>query len=329
MRIAYYEHTGPAGKVLKLGSTEKPVPQSHEVLVRVHASAVNPSDVKARAGARAGPLAWPRIIPHSDGAGVIEAVGEDVPKARIGQRVWLWNGQWQRPHGTAAEYISLPAGQAAPLPDKVDFATGACLGIPASTAWHCVHAAGPVKGRTVLVTGGTGAVGHYAVQMAKLAGAVVIATVGSNEKIDRAHEAGADHVFNYTSPTLGDDILRCTCGDGVDHIIDSEFGANINEHARIIRANGVIFAYGSARIKEPVLPFYPLLFKSISLHLPLIYLLPSFQRQNIVDGLTGLLEDHALQHAIDTIYPLDEIVRAHEHVESGSKSGSVIVAPDQ
>ncbi|MCA1779864.1 MAG: NADPH:quinone reductase [Xanthomonadaceae bacterium] len=329
MRIAYYEQTGAAGEVLKLGSTEKPTPQPHEVVVRVHASAVNPSDVKARAGARGGPLAWPRIIPHSDGAGVIEAVGERVPDSRIGQRVWLWNAQWERANGTAAEYIALPAEQAVPLPSHVDFATGACLGIPASTAWHCVHAAGPVKDRIVLVTGGTGTVGHYAVQMAKLAGAVVIATVGSNEKIERAHEAGADHVFNYTSPTLGDDILRCTSSDGVDHIIDSEFGSNIDEHARIIRPNGVIFAYGSARIKQPVLPFYPLLFKSIGLYLPLIYLLPSSQRQQLITGITRLLEQNALRHAIDTQYPLDEIVRAHEHVESGGKSGAVIVAPDQ
>jgi NADPH:quinone reductase len=173
MKAAWYEKNGEARDVLVVGDMETPKPAAGEVLVRLHTSGVNPSDVKSRKGR---PLIAPRIVPHSDGAGTIDAVGDGVDEARIGERVWVWNGQWKRPSGTAAEYIALPQDQAVRLPAGIDFATGACLGIPALTALHAVSLHGDIAGKTLLVTGAAAAVGHYATQMAKLRGARVIGT---------------------------------------------------------------------------------------------------------------------------------------------------------
>jgi len=196
MQAAWYEQTGPASEVLIVGEKADPVPQAGEVVVRVHASGVNPSDVKARAGAR-GPIPFPYVIPHSDGAGTITAVGEGVDLSRIGERVWTWNAAWQRADGTCAEYVALPARQAVPLPEATSFAAGACLGIPALTAAYGVFADGEVTGKTVLVTGGAGAVGQYAIQLAKWGGARVLTTVSSPAKTGVADLAGADLVINY------------------------------------------------------------------------------------------------------------------------------------
>jgi NADPH2:quinone reductase len=197
MRAAYYQKLGPARDVLEVGEMPDPVPGPGEVRVRLRASGVNPSDVKTRGGniARAGMP--PLVIPHSDGAGVIDAVGEGVPASRIGERVWVFNGQWKRAHGTAAQFIALPAHTAVKLPDNVDFAAGACLGIPAMTAHRAVKIGPPVAGQTVLISGGAGSVGAYAVQLAKLAGATVITTVSSPAKDKFVRGIGADHVINY------------------------------------------------------------------------------------------------------------------------------------
>ena len=170
MRAAYYERVGPAREVLTVGELPTPVPGPGEVRVRVHFSGVNPSDVKTRNGMRGGALPFPRIVPHSDGAGFIDAVGMGVDEARIGERVWLWNAGWKRANGTAAEYVTLPQEQAVELPAHIDLAAGACLGIPALTAYHAVACGGGVTDKTVLVAGGAGAVGHYAVQLAKSRG---------------------------------------------------------------------------------------------------------------------------------------------------------------
>nr|MCU0946075.1 NADPH:quinone reductase [Rubritepida sp.] len=188
MKAVWYERTGPAREVLVYGEMPTPNPRPGEVLVRLAASGVNPSDWKARGGSR--PMIAPRVIPHSDGAGVIEAAGPGVDPARIGQRVWIWNGQWKRPFGTAAQYIALPATQAVPLPAGTSFEAGACLGIPALTALHAVRTDGGVAGQSVLVAGGAGAVGHYAIQFARLLGArQVIATVSSPQKAQHAMAA--------------------------------------------------------------------------------------------------------------------------------------------
>ena len=149
MKAVWQTEYGAARDVLNYGDIETPEAGPGDVLVRVHASGINPLDVKKRAGLR-GPMDGPVVVPHFDGAGIIEAVGEGVDAARIGERVWLFEGHLRRPLGTAAEYIVLPASRANPLGDTASFAEGACLGIPALTAHRAVFADGPVAGRTVL-----------------------------------------------------------------------------------------------------------------------------------------------------------------------------------
>ena len=209
MRAAYYEKNGPARDVLKVGEVETPRAGPGEVRVRLATSGVNPSDVKSRAGLTR-KIAFSRVIPHSDGAGTIDQVGDGVPAARVGERVWTWNAQWRRPFGTCAEYVVLPAALAVPLPDQIDFAAGACLGIPAMTAHHAVAVADAWAGSTLLIAGGAGAVGNYAIQFAKERGAVVITTVSSDAKAEVALKAGADHVINYRSEPVGERVMELT-----------------------------------------------------------------------------------------------------------------------
>src|SRR5262245_29190060 len=225
MRAAYYETNGRARDVLRVEEVETPKPGRGEVRVRLAASGVNPSDVKSRAGVTR-KIAFPRVIPHSDGAGEIETVGEGVPARRIGERVWTWNAQWKRPFGTCAEYVVLPAAMAVPLPAHIGFDAGACLGIPAMTAYHAVAVAGAAKGSTVLVTGGAGGVGHYAIQFAKALGAVVLTTVSSEAKARLARAAGADQVIDYRRENVGERVMALTGKAGVDAVVEMDLAAN-------------------------------------------------------------------------------------------------------
>jgi NADPH2:quinone reductase len=325
MKAAYYDRNGPADEVLQVAELPMPAPGPGEVLVRLKASGVNPSDVKSRAGLRA-KMAYPRVVPHSDGAGVIEAVGAGIDPARVGERVWLWNGQWQRPFGTAAEYIALPSFQAPHLPDGVPYEAGACLGIPAMTAHRCVFADGPVAGQTILVTGGAGAVGHYAVQLARWGGATVIATVSGADKAAHAREAGADHVVNYKTDDVAQRVKEITKGQGVDRVIEVEFGGNLQTTLACLKANGVIAAYASSAVMEPKLPFYPMMFQGITLRTVLVYILPEAARRQSIQDINQALVQGALVHAIAETYPLDRIVAAHEVVESGLGIGNVVVS---
>jgi NADPH2:quinone reductase len=325
MKAAFYERNGPADEVLRVGDLPIPAPGPGEVLVRVKASGVNPSDVKSRAGLRA-KMAYPRVVPHSDGAGVIEAIGTGVDPARVGERVWLWNGQWQRPFGTAAEYIALPGAQAPHLPDGVPYEAGACLGIPAMTAHRCVFADGPVAGQTVLVTGGAGAVGHYAIQLARWGGAKVITTVSGPDKAAHARAAGADRIVNYRNENVVDAVKDFTHGQGADRAIEVEFGGNLETTLACLKTNGVIAAYASSAAMEPKLPFYPMMFQGITLRLVLVYVLPEAARRQSIQDINRALVQGALVHGIAETYPLDRIAAAHQKVESGAAIGNVVVA---
>ena len=227
MKAAFYEQTGPAEQVLVVGDLPDPQPATGEVRVRLQWSGLNPSDVKARSGARGPAMPFPRVIPHSDGMGIIDAVGAGVDPARNGERVWLWNAAWARPFGTAAEWVCLPEQQAVPLPDNVPGEVGACLGIPALTALHAVLTDGGVEGQRVLVAGGAGAVGHYAVQFARLLGArQILTTVSSTEKAALALAAGADVAINYRTENVVDRVLEETQDEGVDRVIEMDIAAN-------------------------------------------------------------------------------------------------------
>jgi NADPH2:quinone reductase len=315
MRAAWYERNGPAGEVLVVGEMATPQPQAGEVRVRLSTSGVNPSDVKSRRGR---PLPFPRIVPHSDGAGIIDAVGPGVPSSRIGERVWIWNGQWQRPFGTAAEFIALPSAQTVRLPDQVDFAAGACMGIPGLTALQAVRLLGPVEERTVLVIGASSAVGHYVTQMAVQAGARVIATVGSEEKARHARRAGAAETILYKAEDVLARLKALTDGRGADAVVDMDFSTTAPMLADgLLRPHGTMAIYGSNDMGDVPVPFMALLRQSLSLKFFLVYDLAPPDRRLALEGITALLSAGALEHTIGARFPLEGIAEAHEAVEGG------------
>ena len=324
MKAVWYTKTGKAADVLKVGELDDPVLVAGEVLVKIKASGINPSDVKTRAGAR-GDLQFPRVIPHSDGSGEIIGVGEGVDKNRIGEKVWIWNGAFGRANGTCAELISLPEFQAVKINNDVSYGSAACMGIPASTAYYGVLANGSVKGKTVLISGGAGAVGFYGIQIAKLSGANVIATISSDEKAEIANNAGADKVINYKNENILEEIMEYTENDGVDRIFEVEFGGNLPINEKIIKPNGVIAAYGSMAEMEPKLPFYNLMFKGVKIDTFLIYSIEKKFREEILNGLSELLNQNSLKHMISKTYSIDDIVNAHVAMESGSVIGNIII----
>ena len=324
MKAAWYEKTGDAADVLKVGELPDPSPGSNEVLISVKTSGVNPSDVKTRAGAR-GDLQFSRIVPHSDGAGIIVDVGKNVDSNRIGERVWIWNAAYGRPNGTCAELISLPENQAVAMSDHVSFEAAACLGIPASTAYYGIFAEGSVQNKTLMITGGAGAVGFYGIQLAKWAGAKVISTVSSKEKFKIAEDAGADLILNYKKDNVVDSVLEFTKGNGVDRVLEVEFGGNIQINPKIINTNGTIAAYASMGNIEPTLPFYDFMFKGIKINTFLIYSICQKDRKILIEGMTKALNENDLKHLIGSSFSLDDIVGAHEEVESNKNVGNVIV----
>ena len=314
MRAVWYEATGAADDVLQCGDMATPEPGPGEVRVRLATSGVNPVDTKRRLGGR-GPMDAPRVVPHFDGAGILDAVGDGVDGGRVGQRVWVYDAQWQRPSGTAAEFTTVPAVCAVPLPDGTSFAGGACLGIPALTAHGCLFGDGSVAGKTVLVTGAAGAVGRYAVQFAKLDGALVIATVSGDEKAILAKAAGADHVINYKTEDVAERI-RTSTGGGVDRIVEVEFGGNLPASLKALKVGGTIAAYASDAVKEPVVPFYPLAYKQISLRQVLVFLLSGAAKAQAVDDITRWMAAGQLSHHIGPRFALEDAAAAHQAVES-------------
>lgn len=326
MRAVWYERTGPAARVLELGRLPVPEPGAGEVLVRVRASGVNPSDTKRRAGWSGLEMRHPRIVPHSDGAGVIERVGEGVAADRVGARVWLWNAQGgDRAFGTAAELVAVPDEQAVALPADVPFETGAGLGVPGSTAHYALLGDGPIGGQTVLVQGGAGAVGHLAVQLATLAGATVIATVSGPAKADAARAAGAAHTIDYRREDVVERILSLTAGEGVDRVVEVDLAANLSTDIAVLATGGVIASYSSTSDPTPELPYYPLAFRDLRIHFVQGFLLPPPARRAAIRDLTTWLAAGQLEVRIDSTFPLERIAAAHERLESGEADGKVIV----
>jgi NADPH2:quinone reductase len=322
MRAAWYERNGPARDVLVVGELPEPKIGAGEVLVKLHVSGVNPSDVKSRAGR---PLTGAKVVPHSDGAGVILNVGGNVPPSRIGERVWLWNGQWKRAFGTAAEFIAVPEVQAVALPETVDFAAGACLGIPGLTAMHAVNLHGDVAGKTLLVTGGASAVGHYITQIATRRGAHVIATA-SAARADHALSAGATAVIDYKGENVARRVLDLTAGKGADGVIDMDFSTTGPWlPGGILAPHGKLVGYGSNVRGDNIVPFADVLFKSLTLQFFLVYELTPEERAKALDDLKSMLERSLLTHTIGARFPLADIAAAHEAVEQGRVQGNVVL----
>lgn len=327
MRATWYAEFGAANDIFQIGEQDAPTAGDGEVLVRVHASGINPLDVKRRAGER-GPMIGDQMIPHFDGAGIIEAVGAGVDPARIGERVWLYEGHWKRGDGTAAEYINLPASRANILPEGQSFAEGACLGIPAMTAHPLVYTDGPVDGQTIVVTGAAGAVGNYAVQMARNGGATVIGTVSSDEKAARAQEDGATHTINYKTEDVAERVMELTDGKGVDRVVEVELGGNIETTMKIIKTGGTIAAYAS--MAQPVVPFsfYGFLMKSPTIRIVGCFTMPEdFKAQSVAD-ISRWMAEGKLTSRVASEFPLTEIAAAHEMVEAGRQVGGVVVTID-
>ena len=326
MKAVWYESTGPAREVLRYGDVEAPRPGRGEVRVRIAASGVNPSDTKRRGGWLGMEMGHARVIPHSDGAGTVDAVGDGVDPARIGERVWVWNAQGgSRPFGTAAEFVTVPAGQAVRLPDGVPWSIGAGLGVPGCTAHYAVLGDGPVRGKRLLVQGGAGAVGHMAVQIAALSGAEVTATVSGRAKGEVAVWGGARHVVNYRREDVAARVRDLTGGEGVDRVIEVDLAANLETDVAVLRPHGVIASYSSTSEPEPPLAYYPLAFKDLRIHFVQGYLLPPATRKAAIRDLTAWLSAGELDVRIAEVFPLRRTVAAHELLESGSADGKVVV----
>ncbi len=324
MQAAFYGRQGPAEEVFTVGERPTPQPGPGEVRVRLRTSGVNPSDWKVRKGGFNRPLMAPLIIPHSDGAGDIDAVGDGVPPSRIGQRVWVWNGQWKRALGTAAQYIALPAQQAVPMPDSLEYAEGACLGIPAFTAMQAVRLCQLEPGMKVLIAAGAGSVGHYAIQIAKARGATVLTTVSNNAKATQARSAGADHVINYRSEDVGARVKAATEGLGVDAVIEMDLTGNAALYPHILRPRATIVVYGMSK-NEATLPSLWLMQNTITLKFFLIYEISDEDRRAALAELEALLQTGQLMHTIARRLPLEQVALAHDLVEQSSVIGKVVL----
>ena len=326
MKAVWYDRTGPAREVLVYGDIETPQAKAGEVRIRLEAAGVNPSDTYRRAGTSYRPMEYPRIITCSDGAGMIDQIGDGVTRFSIGQRVWLYNGQRDgRAFGTAAQYIALNETLVSPLPDNASFAEGATLGIPGLTAWYSLFCDGPIKGQTVLVTGGAGAVGHYAVQLAKWGGAKVIATVSSESKSKVAKEAGADLVINYKIEDVAKRVIDYTGGHGVDRISEVDFGGNLEVSMKICAMNATISTYATRSNPKPAVNVRDLMTRDISLRPFTLPNTPERLRLKGQEQLTLFLVGGRRIHNVSATFPLARTAQAHEAVEAGAKLGTVVV----
>ncbi len=328
MRAAWFDSFGSAKDVLQVGEQQTPVAGVGEVLVRLATSGVNPSDVKKRAGSFPNLLDDGFVIPNSDGAGIIEAVGDDVDAGRVGERVWIYQAQYGRRFGTAAEYVAIDARRAPKLPDAASFEIGACLGIPVMTAHRCVFADGDVAGQTILVTGGAGRVGHYAVQWASRAGATVVATASNDEDRESCLSAGAHHVVNHRSDNVAAEIMAVTHGALIDRIVDVEFGGNLPTSVEVLRIGGTIATYASTHVPEPTLPFFQMMYKDITIRCVIVYAMPEAAKDHAIADIDTALSASALQHRIAHTLPLDQIVESNELIEQGSIRGAVVLSID-
>jgi len=324
MRAGWYEKCGPAREVIEIGEVETPRPGPGEVLVRLHASGINPSDYKRRANLRAG-MEFPRIIPHSDGAGVVAELGAGVAGFHEGDRVWVFNGQWTRPFGTAAEYIALPAFQVRPLPDGLTFADGACLGIPAMTAHRAVFMDGPVADKTIYVPGGAGRVGAYAVQFARWAGARVFSDASSAAKAEAVRALGAERVVLRGKEDAAEVLRAETGGKGVDRIVEVDLPGNIGISQKALAENGAIVTFGAVTDPAAVLPLNPRPARNMTLQFILVYSMSDAAKDAACADIARASIDGALVHRIADVIPLDELARAHEAAERQAGTGHMVV----
>lgn len=322
MKAAWYEQQGAAADVLIAGDMPAPTAGPDEVRIRIAASGINPGDVKKRQDAFGYGMPFPRIVPHSDGAGTVDAAGPGVAREWLGRRVWCHGAQTYRPFGTAAEYAVVPVQNVTVLPDNASFAQGACLGIPGITAHRAVHVGGPVTGKTVMVTGATGAVGECAVQLALLAGARVIAACRASADADAALLAGA-HAAVLIDDRFAERV-RSIAPDGVDHIVEVAFGENVQAHAGVLAQGGSLASYASGEA-QPDIPFWPLLFMNARLFFVGSDDVPADAKRAACDAMNALFEGGWGGPRIAAQRPLGDVILAHQLVEQGGSKGRVVL----
>jgi NADPH:quinone reductase len=323
MKAALYDKHGPAAEVLKVVEVERPEPGPGQVRVRMELSGINPTDWKSRAGATPRPMDGFQV-PHHDGVGVIDAVGAGVDHGRVGQRVWTWLAAFNNQWGTAAQWSVLPSRQAAPLPDGASAELGACLGVPAMTAHRCLYADGPVEGKNVLVAGGAGAVGHFAIELAKFRNARVVATASGPHKAELARKAGADLVVNYREPDAADQLR--VFAPQLDRIVELALGANLKLDLAVSGPQTHIVDY-AAEPENPVLPVRDCMNANVSIRFVLLYGLPADALDDAAAEIDAALAANALTALPVTRLPLDEIAKAHDAVQAGAVGKVVLEIP--
>lgn len=322
MIAAWYDRQGPPGEVLQVGELPTAEPGPGEVRVRLTVSGANPGDMKKREGWLGSPMAFPRIVPHSDGAGIIEAAGPGADPARVGHRVWVYGAQSYRAFGTAAQTTVVPQALAVDLPDEVSDEMGACFGIPGITAHRAVFADGPVRGQTVLVHGVRGSVSSLAAQLARWAGATVIGTVRTDAEAGQV-DAAADHLVSLASDPAP--AIRRLAPDGVDRIIDVALSANADLDAAVVRSGAVLTAYASPDAR-PELPFWPMLFANVTIRLLGSDDFPQEAKDAAARDLTKAAAQAAVSVPVAEVFPLERIAAAHELIESGKARGRVLIS---
>lgn len=325
MKAFSYNQTGGASTVLQL--VDRPIPslKSGEVRVQVRASGINPSDTKRRSGDFPQPFEIEEVIPHSDGAGIVDAVGDQVAAYKPGDRVWFHNAQWLTPTGAAADFVVLPETNLAVLDETLSFADGATFGVPALTAWRTIDLAGDLRGKTVLVTGGAGAVGNYAIQIAKAKGARVFATVSSDAKAAIATAAGADATIKYRQDDVPARIADLTDGKGVDHYVEVNFVRNVSDVADILAVDGSVVVYGSDTPEVTLPNVFALFGRRASLHFFIVYDLDETTLARGKADLAKLLKDEQVTPNVDQTFPFADIAKAHEAVEAGANGNVVLI----
>jgi len=325
MTAAFYEQQGAARDVFKVAKTKRPVPGRGEVMVRVAVSGLNPSDVRVRTGFL-GPMAFERIIPHQDAAGTIVEVGEGVDAARINERVWVYQAQYGNSSGTAAEYVVVPSQQAVFLPEKVTFEVGACLGIAAMTACHCLFADGDIRGLNVLVHGGAGAVGEAAVQIARYSGAWVAATIRNPDDAQKVRSKGADLVIDMSSQHVAQEISKATDGKGVDRIVEIDLLSNLKIDLDVLSSSGTISTYSLKEADDHVLvPVFRAMKGNNAFRFVYVYTIPEEAKQKAAKVINACLENGSYDPTIGLIVPLAQISEAHEALESRRVKGKILI----
>ena len=323
MIAAWYDRQGAAAEVLQVGELSTAEPGPGEVRVRLALSGANPGDMKKRQAWLGSPMAFPRIVPHSDGAGVIEAAGPGADQARVGRRVWVYGAQSYRPFGTAAQTTVVPEALAVDLPDAVSDEMGACFGIPGVTAHRAVFADGPVRGQLVLVHGVRGSVSSLAAQLARWDGATVIGTVRTDAETGQVDPATADNVVSLQSDPVA--AIRRLAPDGVDRIVEVALSANADLDAAVVRNGAVLAAYASPK-DRPELPFWPMLFANVTIRLLGSDDFPQAAKNAAARDLTEAAAHSALSIPVAEVFPLERIAAAHELIESGQPAGRVLVS---